>query len=687
MSALIHSNRVSLGRVGAGLLVLALAAGVEAAPIFDALSSRVSFQAFLADNQGNALPGPTVDLSFTIYNSANVVVAGPIALDDVPIVNGIVDVLIPVSNTTFDGTLRRLGVSVDGAAELSPRIDLAAVPLAYRVDRVENAELTDNVELGTPTTNGSMIVFRASLGGPGVSISGSSAQIETFSSGGRVFWGGSSSDNGGFLNVYQADGGLSLALDGMDGALGGSKITGRNAQGADTLILDSDNGGNGASLLTLRDGTNPTVVVNPNGSGGGAAITLSNSFGNQTMGIDADDSTGGSSNIAFYNILSDGTLLLDADDGDLGARVSIGDEFRETLRLDGRVASGSSGFSRGSEIRMWNGGGTEAIRLEADDSTGSLFRMRNISGIVTVLIDGDGDDRGGVLSLYDGVRETVRLDSSGSGGGGGINLWNNQGTPTVEIDADENDDAAMRLLDTAGNLGVRLSADTVGSAGEISMETDGGNETVEIVANAGGNRGGQMVLRRANGQSTVEIVADETNAQGGQIILRNAAGDATITIDAEHGANGRIITQELEISGGMDLSEWFDVGGEAGAIRPGAVVCIDPKRPGRLVPSCRAYDRTVAGIISGAGGIRPGMMMGQRGHELSGEHAVALSGRVYCLADESGGAIAPGDLLTTSDVPGHCMKVTDAARAHGAIIGKAMSVANDGMVLVLVNLH
>jgi hypothetical protein len=68
---------------------------------------------------------------------------------------------------------------------------------------------------------------------------------------------------------------------------------------------------------------------------------------------------------------------------------------------------------------------------------------------------------------------------------------------------------------------------------------------------------------------------------------------------------------------------------------------------------------------------------------------VALSGRVYALADASKGAIKPGDLLTTSATPGHCMKVTDHAQAQGAIIGKAMSALKEGKgtVLVLVSLQ
>jgi hypothetical protein len=115
---------------------------------------------------------------------------------------------------------------------------------------------------------------------------------------------------------------------------------------------------------------------------------------------------------------------------------------------------------------------------------------------------------------------------------------------------------------------------------------------------------------------------------------------------------------------------------------------IDENVPGQLKLSGRPYDTRVAGIISGANGINPGLSLHQQG-ALEGGENVALSGRVYALADASLGAINPGDLLTTSSTPGHCMKVTDHAKAQGAIIGKAMSSLEKGkgMVLVLVSLQ
>ena len=156
-------------------------------------------------------------------------------------------------------------------------------------------------------------------------------------------------------------------------------------------------------------------------------------------------------------------------------------------------------------------------------------------------------------------------------------------------------------------------------------------------------------------------------------------------------ANGRVITPVLEIIGGSDLSEQFDIRSDekAGLPSAGMVVSIDSENPGALVVSSEAYDRKVAGIISGAGGIKPGMLMGQKDSVANGANPVALTGRVYCLADASYGSIQPGDLLTTSGTPGHAMKVTDYNKAQGAILGKAMTSLENGrgQVLVLVTLQ
>lgn len=152
--------------------------------------------------------------------------------------------------------------------------------------------------------------------------------------------------------------------------------------------------------------------------------------------------------------------------------------------------------------------------------------------------------------------------------------------------------------------------------------------------------------------------------------------------------NGTLQTSVLQIFGGGDLAEPFEIAA-AETIEPGMLVSIDPERPGKLRLATKAYDRTVAGVASGANGLNPAVTMGHVRGADSGSLPVALSGRVYALADATNGPIAPGDLLTTSDIPGHAMKVTDYQRAQGAIIGKAMSALEKDRdtILVLVSLQ
>jgi hypothetical protein len=146
------------------------------------------------------------------------------------------------------------------------------------------------------------------------------------------------------------------------------------------------------------------------------------------------------------------------------------------------------------------------------------------------------------------------------------------------------------------------------------------------------------------------------------------------------------VVRTLTIIGGSDLAEPFDLSDEN--IPAGSVVIIDDNHPGQLVRSSEPYDTRVAGVVSGANGIHPGLMLHQDGINGAGKN-VALSGRVYVLADAATGPIKPGDLLTTSTTPGHAMKVSDHARAQGAVLGKAMSALakGQGMVLVLVTLQ
>lgn len=146
--------------------------------------------------------------------------------------------------------------------------------------------------------------------------------------------------------------------------------------------------------------------------------------------------------------------------------------------------------------------------------------------------------------------------------------------------------------------------------------------------------------------------------------------------------DGRVsVTGNLYVGGdvrplGADVAEEFDVE-EGAAVRTGMVVRLGDA--GGLEPADQPYETAVIGIVSGAPGFRPGMVLDAR----QGRHRlpVALVGKVMCWVDADRGAVRRGDLLTASPTPGHAMRA-DAERATGSLVGKALAVLDQGQALV-----
>ena len=202
-----------------------------------------------------------------------------------------------------------------------------------------------------------------------------------------------------------------------------------------------------------------------------------------------------------------------------------------------------------------------------------------------------------------------------------------------------------------------LFVENTNSGGIATYSTSTSNDTNTLIVNKG----------------TGDLIKGFSGATGNDLVFK-------VTND------GTTHTNVLQINGGSDLAEKFDISETAEA---GTVVAIDPDHPGKLCVARGAYNRCVAGVISGANGVDTGMVLA----DLPGANnslPVALSGRVWVRCDATSTAIEPGDLLTTAERPGHAMAVGDFDRAHGAVIGKAMTrlaEGETGMVLVLVNLQ
>ncbi len=137
------------------------------------------------------------------------------------------------------------------------------------------------------------------------------------------------------------------------------------------------------------------------------------------------------------------------------------------------------------------------------------------------------------------------------------------------------------------------------------------------------------------------------------------------------------VSQDVILTG-ADCAEHFDVA-ESQNLEPGTVVVID--RDGALRESRLAYDKKVAGVVSGAGDYRPAVVLDRRPSE-SVRALVAMVGKVYCKVDADYGPVDVGDLLTASPTPGHAMKANDPTRSFGSVIGKALRPITHGRGLI-----
>ena len=650
------------------------------------IPDRIPFQGFLIDDTQDP-PRPldgVVDLTVSLYDALQngnqvwpVPPAGPESHDGVTVRDGVFNIEIgkfeelPIE--IFDGTSLWLAVSVAGD-DVAPRTELLTSPFAMRTQEAEHAATADFAdEAGHALTadglvgGGSDSDWAVVQGLPGTlhlkAIPNGNVGIGTpFLPQANLHVGkdqgvvevridadpnNSNEDWQPKLHLTQDGGALHGELGFFDGGNNLRLQRFSTNTGDSTVIVLRPNGVTVPSLRVVEP-SGPAVVF-------GGEIEVEDHDGDPTVEIKGDESGGG------WLALSQNTA------------------GGPTATLRSQVASGGA--------------------LLLSTSTDSTVKA------AVYAEDPIEFDEAGLIELHEGITETlsvptVEIDArKGQAGGGAIDLRNNQfgqGFTTVRLHAEEGTSdpgAVLKLGNVSGANTVVLDSQDGTEAGAVFTLFDGShaNPTVKIDAKEGTNGGGMIRLRDKDAAiATVVIDAQDGLNTGGVIRLKDSSGSSTIVLDAEESPGGpsRITTDILQVNG-ADLSERFDVHGQGGEVEPGMVVSIDSETPGRLKVCDRAYDRRVAGIVSGAGGVRPGMLMGQDGTVADGAHPVALTGRVYCWVDASEGAVSPGDLLTTSDTPGHARKIADPDRARGAILGKAMTGLDSGrgLVLVLVSLQ
>jgi len=290
------------------------------------------------------------------------------------------------------------------------------------------------------------------------------------------------------------------------------------------------------------------------------------------------------------------------------------------------------------------------------------------------------------LHLFDPASVSQRIET-----GGGTNAWsriefvNGNGQWVAGTSRSFHGDAFY--VDRLGTAAIEFQ---LSPAGDLGLGVtplarlhlfDPASVSQRIETGGGTNAWSRIEFVNGNGQWNV---GSSRNFNDDQFYFaRQGSAEMAFTIQPNGDAfvNRNLSTRTLTIRGGADVAEPFFM--DEPDLEKGTVVVIDDEHAGRLKSSTSAYDTRVAGVISGANGINPGLSLQQEG-AIEGGQDVAVSGRVYVRADASTAPIKPGDLLTTSGLRGHAMKATDHGRAMGAVIGKALTPLERGTGLVLI---
>jgi hypothetical protein len=442
--------------------------------------------------------------------------------------------------------------------------------------------------------------------------------------------------------------------------------------------------------------TYSNTVTAPFGTVGGGVRNIAAGWGAMEGGGYQNIAAGYLSSVVggAYNAANDSEAFVGAGAYNTAGYFSAvaGGESNTATNLYSVVVGGQANTASGA----WSfvGGGT--------DSTDISPPLGNVaSGDYSVVVGGDGNHATAQAATVGGGADNTASAFGATVPGGGLNVAGGNFSFAAGYNAHANTFGSFVWADpTAGAFSsganfqflVRASGGVgIGTAqtppGGLRADSGGlavtGASSPHYPGSAGvfiekvPNYGGAVYAYDYNANGPLSLAL---NSPGGNV------GIGTLTPQNTLDVNGTTRTHSIIITGGADLAEPFKMGSQK--VQKGSVVVIDEAHPGELKLSTSAYDMHVAGIVSGANGINPGIALQQEGMMEGGQN-VALTGRVYVLADATHGPIQPGDLLTTSDTPGHAMKVSDHARAQGAILGKAMTTLSEGkgMVLVLVTLQ
>jgi hypothetical protein len=457
----------------------------------------------------------------------------------------------------------------------------------------------------------------------------------------------------------------------------------------------------GSEVRVALDADSANITAGGNGRGGD--VVLSDDSGKATVWIDGGGSEGPT--VGPFHITPEllsgaaqSRIRLRADTGQ-NAGIWVGGEGRSgdlwLLNGEGDFTVGLRALE-GENAGIWIGGGGDDQKKNV---TGWLT-IRNKTRRDVVVLGG----KAGQLRLAKSNGDvTIAMNASEGPAGEYTNLWiggnGNDGGTVVHNNGDKR--AAYIGSEATHHSGQLLLAKSNGDVTIAANAVDGEDDEAANLWVGGNGQTGWLALQNAKNNQPALLGGED-----GRLELRDHEGTTMITLTAATGAGrfgGQGVNGDLLVFSGnapdqaadhasvwikgstgdivlknADCAEEFELA-PGPEVEPGTVLVIDEE--GMLKPSDVPYDRAVAGVASGGGDERPGIILGHRpgdGRRLP----IALSGRVYCRVDAEFAPIRVGDLLTTSANPGYAMNATDRTQAFGSVLGKALRPLLSGQALI-----
>ncbi len=501
--------------------------------------------------------------------------------------------------------------------------------------------------------------------------------------------------------------GLSISNNTIDGSIAyGVSLS----DIADSALTDNTiNSGTGALAMSNVD---DTIIANN---------SMKNATGQTTLQL----SSGSDGNTISNNILTNGYSLsprLISIDGSANNIVSSNKLHATSagLGLDGMLyfsSADSNSITDNTVSAPSCGISCVAINISSSASDTNHFAGNRLDSTFTFTDAGTG-------TVYDGqmVGNTFKISGNLFQGGTGINTLGDSGsmipnasfevnvdntlgvgdswtfaqtvataTPSISNTAPGNGDHSQQIAMSAASSEATLTSACVPISGSQTYSL-----SVRIIVNVGVTNGFDSFLdtytSKANCLSNTSVIAVNgsanaavTNVWSAQTAnpatgltatwarVRLRVGSASST--ATYKVDGVRLTPSA-LNTGVDLAENFAAVPESNLL-PGQLVSYGAETADGAfaVLSSGQYDDKLFGVVS----TQPGQVLDD-GKDYE-KVQVALAGRVPVLVNDENGAIAIGDPITASSVPGVGMKATGA----GQIIGYAMTAYNgsgEGGVIV-----